>query len=193
MIRIAAAAAVLCLAGCAKPLEVASITEIKTPPGTRGIDIYAERRAKGEKVPDFAGDQIVEVRAFVQPPDGPTGDELAGARCKVGARDFSAEVVTPAKVRVPIYRIHSSPIAVSCEREGYKPRMVEVAAYNATKAERLNGAANGGVVGVLLVTAINAASDETTHDFRYPPARVAMEPVAAAAPVRSAEASATAR
>jgi hypothetical protein len=176
---ILAVGAVLLLAGCAKPLEVGSITEIKPPPGTQGVDVYAGRRAAGEKVPDFAGDQLMEVRTFAtsSPDGGGTGDEFSGASCKLSARDFSADVTTPAKVRVPVYRAQSSPLAVQCTKEGFKPKMTEVTAFNQTKLERHAGGA-GGLVGFLVVTAINAASDETTHDFKYPVARVEMEPVA---------------
>jgi hypothetical protein len=164
------------LSGCAKPLEVSSITEIKPPPGTQGVDVYAARRNAGEAVPAFAGDQLIEVRTFSEPQEGSgVGDEFAGASCKLSARDFSADVVTPAKVRVPIYRAQSSPLAVQCTKDGFKPKMTEVTAYNETKQSRYNSAGGGGVIGFLVVTAINAASDETTHDFKYPVARVAME------------------
>jgi hypothetical protein len=180
MRKLIALGALLLLAGCAKPLEVGSITEIKPPPGTQGADVYATRRAAGEKVPDFAGDQLMEVRTFAttSPDGGGTGDEFAGAQCKVSARDFSADVTTPAKVRVPVYRAQSSPLAVQCTKEGFQPKMTEVTAFNETKAGRYAAGGGGGLVGFLVVTAINAASDETTHDFKYPVARVNMEPLA---------------
>jgi hypothetical protein len=177
MRRIMVLGVLLLLAGCAKPLEVGSITEIKPPPGTQGVDIYASRRAAGEKVPDFAGDQLMEVRTFAQTEGGGSGDEFAGAQCKVSSRDFSADVTTPAKIRVPVYRAQSSPLAVQCTKDGFKPKLAEVAVFNETKAGRMQSAGNGGLIGVLMVTAINAASDETTHDFKYPVARVLMEPL----------------
>jgi hypothetical protein len=166
----------LLAAGCAKPLEVASITEIKAPPGAQGVDVYAARRQSGEKVPDFAGDQIVEVRTYAETEGGGTGDEFAGARCQVKARDFSADLVSPGKVRVPVYRAQSSQLAVQCQKDGFKPRLVDIGAYNVTKAERMQAGGNAGVVGVLFMAAVNAASDETTHDFRYPHLRVVMTP-----------------
>lgn len=164
------------MAGCAKPLEVASITEIKAPPGSSGVDVYAQRRQAGEKVPDFAGDQIIQVRSYAETEGGGTGDEFEGAKCEVKARDFSASLTTPAKVRVPVYRSQSSPLAVQCQKDGYKPRMIEIGAFNATKAERLQAGSGAGAVGVLFMAAVNAASDEATHDFRYPVARVLMTP-----------------
>lgn len=182
MKRLLALTAIVWLAGCAKPLEVASITEIKPPPGATGIDVYAERRRAGESVPEFAGDQIVEVRTYAHPQDEPVGTEFPSADCKLSARDFTALVKTPAKVRVPIYRAQSSVLAVSCEREGFKPKLIEISAFNATKMERMQVASGGGAVGVIFMAAVNAASDPATHDFRYPPVRVNMEPIAAPAP-----------
>lgn len=105
---VGALAAACLLAGCAKPsLEVGSITEIKAPSGSIGSDVYASRRVAGEQVPGFAGGQIVEVRTYHSKErfeGGGTSDEISGARCKMTARDFSAEFITPAKGRVLIYR-----------------------------------------------------------------------------------------
>ena len=167
---------VVLLAGCAKPLEVASISEIKPPPGSQGLDVYASRRQAGEKVPEFAGDQIVEIRSYSANEGGGQGVEISGAKCKVSAGDFSADVVTPAKLRVPNYRYQTSPLAVSCEREGYKAHMAEVAVVDATANQRLASGANAGLVGLVFMAAVNAASDETTHEFRYPQASIIMEP-----------------
>lgn len=172
----------LVLTGCAKPLEVASITEIKPPPGSQGLDIYASRRNAGEKVPDFAGDQVVDVRSYVMSEGGGTGDEFAGATCELKSRDFSVNLTTPAKVRVPIYRAQSSPLTVQCQKDGFEPKLAEASVFNVTKEERLQQGASGGVVGVLFVAAINAASDETTHDFAYPTIKVLMTPLGAAKP-----------
>lgn len=174
--RVAGVLAVLVLAACAKPLEVGSVTEIKPPPGTIGTDIYAARRASGEKVPDFAGDQIVDVRSYAVK-EGEMAPEIAGARCKLSTGDFSADLTTPAKVRVPIYRNQSSPIAVKCEKEGFKPKLTEVAVFNATDEARLNGAAGAGAGGVLFAALWNAADDDTNDEFKYPTARVELEPV----------------
>ena len=56
----------------------------------------------GEKVPELAGDQLLDVRSFVTA-EGPfgeiAGEEFAGAKCLVKARDYSAQVTTPARRR----------------------------------------------------------------------------------------------
>jgi hypothetical protein len=172
--------AVLLLGGCAKPMEVGSITEIKPPPGTQGVDVYAAQRSSGQKVPEFAGDQIVEVRSFYanseEQQQQETG-EFAGAACKLTAANFSADLTTPAKVRVPVYRAQSSQLAVQCEKDGFKPKLTQVGAFNVTKDERLRAGSSAGAIGLLLMVAANAASDETTHDFKYPQVRVEMEKI----------------
>ena len=91
-------------AGCAKPLEVSNITEIKPHTGSKGLDVYEPKRQAGQSaVPEFAGDQLVEVRTYTYKED--SGEvEIAGATCSLSAADYSATMQTPAKVRVPLYR-----------------------------------------------------------------------------------------
>ena len=178
----------LTLLGCAaKPLEVGTITKIKAPAGTQGTDVYHLRRKNGEQVPAFAGDQILEVRTYANQESKDTGikagDEMAKATCRVEARDYSADVVTPAKLRVPIYRTKSSPLSVSCQKPGYKPSSVVVEVFNKTKEQRRDTASAAGagagiagvVAGLLVAEIINASSDETAHEFKYRPVRVKMD------------------
>lgn len=168
------------VAACAAPgLEVSRVTDIRPTNKAAGVDVYAERRHKGEKVPDFTGDQLVDVRTYVTQEDSDfAGPEMAGAKCSVKARDYAAEVVTPARIRVPLYRAQSSPLSVSCEREGHQPKSIVVEVYNKTKSERYAASAGSGLAGLLVMAAINELSDETTHEFAYPPARVIMRPTA---------------
>src|SRR5262245_38555429 len=118
MVRVLLAIVVVgTLAGCAAPgLAVTTVSDIRSTNGARGLDVYAERRRSGDKVPDFSGDQIMEVRTYKPQEDSDmAGEEFAGAKCSVKARDYTAAVVTPARVRVPIYRLQSSPLSVSSE------------------------------------------------------------------------------
>ena len=161
-------------------MEVGSISEIRPNSGGPGLDVYAARRRTGEKVPELAGDQILDVRSFVTA-DGPfgneiAGEEFAGARCTVKARDYSAQVTTPARLRVPIYRLELSALSVACERDAFEPRSLVLEVYNKTKAERYAASANGGLAGLVVMTAINELSDETKHEFAYPPVRSHNEP-----------------
>jgi len=174
------------LAGCAAPgLEVARVTEIRPTNRASGLDVYAERRRAGDKVPDFAGDQLVDVRTYRTQEDSDlAGDEFAGAKCSVKTRDYAADVMTPARIRVPLYRLQSSPLSVSCEHAGYQPRSVVVEVYNKTKQERYAASSGSGLAGLIVMAAINELSDETTHTFAYRPARVVMRPLAKRAPAR---------
>jgi hypothetical protein len=166
---------VVALGGCASPgLEVASVTEVRSSTGSRGIDVYEPKRHAGSSVPEFAGDQLVEVRTYKNTDEGQI--ELAGATCSLSATGFSASMRTPAKVRVPLYREKSSTLAVTCEMPGYQRRMVTVAPYDATRASRLGSSGSGGLIGVLVVAAIDAAADNSKNDWRYPGARVLLEP-----------------
>jgi hypothetical protein len=165
------------LGGCAAPgLEVASVTEIRSTTGSRGIDVYEAKRRAGSSVPEFAGDQLVEVRTFKDTAEGQV--ELPGATCSLSAAGFSASMRTPAKVRVPLYREQSSTLAVTCEMPGYQRRMVTVAPYDATRASRMASSGSGGLIGVVVVAAIDAAADNSKNDWRYPIARVLLEPSA---------------
>jgi hypothetical protein len=164
-----------------KLMEVGSISEIRpNSGGGPGLDVYATRRRAGEKVPELAGDQILDVRTFVSA-EGPfgneiAGEEFAGARCTVKARDYSAQVTTPARLRVPIYRLESSALSVACERDAFEPRSLVLEVYNKTKADRYAAASGNGVAGLVVMAAINEMSDETKHEFAYPSARVIMTP-----------------
>jgi len=176
------------MAGCGTPaMDVAKISNVSLPPGTHGLDVYAQRRMNGEKVPNFAGDQVVYIRSYASEKgtfgNDTRGKEFAGADCRVKAGYFSANVVTPAAIRVPIYRQYSSQVSVSCKKQGYHSKAISIAAYNKTKADRQQSVAQSGslvvsLVGTLAVAAINAASDENTHDFAYPTAVLTMRSTA---------------
>ncbi len=170
----------LAVAGCSKkPLEVDRITPIRAADGSTNTDVYAERRRAGENVPELAGDQIVPVRTYVARKDGfGPREEIAGASCKLSARDFSANLITPAKVRLPVYRMQSSVISVRCSKAGYQTRTVDHSVYNKTKSDRYQMGGRAGVLGVIAVAAINAVSDEKTHDYLYPPMNITLVPLA---------------
>jgi hypothetical protein len=176
--RWAIVAAVAVLAGCAKPLEVSSITDVRSKTGSKSIDVYEPKRQAGlPGVPEFAGDQLVEVRTYVDK-EGSARAEVAGATCELSAADFSATLQTPARVRVPIYRAQSSALAVSCQMPGYRKTMITVTAFDATRSGRMAGG-SGSVVGLIAVAAIDAMADNSKNEWRYPVAGVVLEPEAA--------------
>ena len=162
-----------CLGGCAAPLAVNTVTDIRSTTGSHGIDVYEPKRRADASVPEFAGDQLVEVRTFQNSDKGEV--EMAGAACSLAATGYSATMTSPAKVRVPLYRGQSSTLAVTCQMPGFQKRMVTVAPYDATRQTRLASGAGGGLVGAVLVAAVDAAADNTKNEWRYPVARVVME------------------
>ena len=175
MYRLSLLLVVVVLGGCAAPgLEVASVTEIRSTTGSRGIDVYEPKRRAGSSVPELAGDQLVEVRTYKNTDEGEV--ELAGATCSLSATGFSASMRPPAKVRVPLYRGQSTTLAVTCEMPGYQKRMVTIAPYDATRASRLASSGSGGLIGVVVVAAVDAMADNSKNDWRYPLARVLLEP-----------------
>jgi hypothetical protein len=123
-------------------------------------------------VPEFAGDQLVEVRTFQKSDQGEV--EMAGATCSLSASGFSASMTSPAKVRVPLYRGQSSTLAVTCQKPGFQKGMVTVAPFDQTRQSRLASGGSGGLLGVVVVAAIDAAADNSKNDWRYPVARVVM-------------------
>jgi hypothetical protein len=168
-------AALLALAGCAKPLEVSSITEIKSTTGSKGIDVHEPRRASGQQgLPEFAGDQLLEVRTYTAE-NGNGEQEIADVACTVSAADFSANLVTPAKVRVPLYRAQSSTLAVSCDKPGFKKRSITVAAVDATRNSRYATGSSAGAIGLIAAVAVDGLSDNTKNDWKYPLAKVVLE------------------
>lgn len=163
----------LVVGACAKPLEVASVTEIRPTNGGRGLDVHEQKRRGGQTgAPEFAGDQLLEVRSFADLGEG--SQEVPGARCELSAAEYKAEFTTPAKVRVPLYRGQSSTLAVSCEKPGFKKRMITVGPVDVTRSQRY-AAGSGSVIGLVTVAAVDALSDNSRNEWRYPLARVDLE------------------
>jgi hypothetical protein len=53
--------------------------------------------------------------------------------------------------------------------------MVTVAPFDATRQTRLASGSGGGLIGAVVVSAIDAAADNSKNDWRYPVAKVLME------------------
>jgi len=167
--------AAMALSACAKPMEVSSITEINPTTGAKSIDVLEPKRvARRTGVPEFAGDQIIEIRTFAYQ-QGAGEQEIAGATCKLTASDFTAQMVTPAKVRVPLYRVQSPALAVSCEKLGYARKLITVSAYDSVRANRYGSGTGGGLLGVAVVAAIDGMSDNSKNEWKYPPVNVVLD------------------
>lgn len=166
------------LAGCqTSQLPITNVTTATSSmAGSNGLDVYAGRRKAGEAVPDFRGDQLVEIRSFAYEKSKDSSRkkrvEFAGANCSLKGTGFQGSAITPAKVRVPIYGYASSELVIRCVADGYGPVVHTARAINKTKSDRMQSASGGGLLGVVFVAAVNAASDETKHVFLYPPVNV---------------------
>ena len=168
-------ASTILVAGCAAPLDVSSISEINPKGGQTGLDVYATRRQKGDAVPEFAGDQLLEIRSY-RYEDGKGRVEFAGAACAVTGSEFNADVVTPARLRVPLYRAQSGALSVSCSKDGLAKKSVVVEAYDVVRAERMSRGAGGGLIGVALSAGVDALADNSKNAWKYRDAHVVMEP-----------------
>ena len=190
MMRVVFIFTLLFLTACAgtKYLPVSSVSDIKPlVPYAEGVDIYAGKRSRGEEVPAFQGDQLVQVRSYAkQAIEGKTKKkevEFAGAQCSLEGSGFEANVITPASLRVPLYGYASSKLVLRCNAENYESVVRTVSPFNKTKTDRYQATsvnnANlglvGSVVGSLFVSAINAASNEKKHVFNYPLIKVVFE------------------
>ncbi|NOU06170.1 MAG: hypothetical protein HOO99_08310 [Hyphomicrobiaceae bacterium] len=151
------------------------MTDIKPINGAKGIDVHEHRRQAGQQgVPEFAGDQLVEVRSYANQ-EGSGDVEFAGATCTVSAAEFSATATTPAKVRVPLYRGQSSTLAVMCASPGFKNRSITLAPDDVTRQQRYSTGSGAGVLGLVAAVAVDGLSDNTKNEWRYPLARMVLE------------------
>ena len=172
-LRALALTGMVCMAGCATPMEVASITEVRPTNGAQGLDVYAIRRQKGEQVPEFAGDQLLEVRTYAVI-EGKGETEIAGGNCTVSGSDFQATTVSPARVRVPLYRAQTRALSVSCTKDGYDQKSVVVEAFDTVRAGRMASGGSGGIIGLAVAVGADALADNTKNEWKYRQARLVM-------------------
>ncbi|MBM7068636.1 hypothetical protein [Actibacterium sp. 188UL27-1] len=157
--------------------------EIKTPPVTvtpnvpskaSGIDVYARDRARGNPVPRFRGQNIVQVRTRGKGSDNKTS-ELSGVPCNMDSGVYKAKFRSPANVIVPDYGPNSPAIFVRCVLDKASGSAT-VSAYNLTNQQRVNAGAGAGLLGVLVAGAVAAAKrDDTKDDFAYPPITITVK------------------
>ncbi|MFQ6553592.1 hypothetical protein AAD018_014740 [Aestuariibius insulae] len=168
-----AAAAVLVLAGC----EGAEITQPpitvtpKNPSAAVGLDVYGRARAQGSPVPRFRGQESVQVRTRAQLEDGSNG-ELTGVPCTLDSGVYTASFTTPANIIVPDYGPDSPALFVRCVH-GEKSNSVTMQPVNLTAQARSASAAGAGLVGAIVIGAVNEARrNNETDDFGYNPITV---------------------
>jgi len=167
--------AALFLAACAQnkpaaPLGgVSSVTMIKTD------DDHYKKLAE-----NYKGEQTFEVRtvhseggdAWTAPP------EITGATCEVKHEYFTASVVTPHAIRVPLYGSQTREFTVTCEKNGFQQSVQIIGPYNVSQANRTGtGVQAAGLLGLLVAQMINEASDPEDDQFEYLPVAVRLAPV----------------
>ncbi len=171
------AVALVALAGC----EAAEIT---TPPvnvvpniksNAVGLDVYAGPRRRGNPVPRFRGQEVVQVRSSGLSKDG-VRSELSGVPCKMDSGVYTASFTTPANIVVPDYGPNSPAIFVRCATDT-QSGSITANVFNATTQQRMSGAAGGGILGVIIVGAVTAANvDNEKDEFKYPALTVILKP-----------------
>lgn len=136
-----------------------------------GLDMYGRDRARGATVPRFRGQETVEVRTFGNR-NGDGYGEIANASCNLDSGLYKATFLTPANIVVPDYGPNSPAIFVQCT-VGERTSSVTVNAVNLTSQQRSQSAAGAGLLGALIIGAVNEAKrDNETDDFGYNPIRV---------------------
>ena len=172
-IRVATIGFLLPLIAC----EQAEITQppilvsSKDPSSAVGIDVYARDRSRGNPVPRFRGQETVQVRTFSNADGGGYG-EVSGVTCILDSGLYDAQFSTPANIGVPDYGPDSPSLFVRCEALG-KSGSMTVDAFNLTAAQRQNSALGTGLLGAIIIGAVNAANvDPSSDEYSYPPLSV---------------------
>lgn len=139
-----------------------------------GLDVYGRARARGQSVPRFRGQDIVEVRTFGNR-NGDGYGEMGGASCTLDSGLYRAAFLSPANITLPDYGPNSPAIFVQCTL-GEKTTSVTVNAVNMTSQARAQSAAGAGLLGALVIGAVNEAKrDNETDDFGYNPIRINLD------------------
>ena len=141
-------------------LLVASCTEYQT---AKPVDVKFTSSAQQ----GLRGYTPMTVRAF----RGQIGQnsEISGIACDVVGSGFTAKVITPATVNMPVYGAASKSVYVKCTHDG-ETIDVNRNAYNITEDKTISAGASGGLVGVLVMGAAMAGrKDRDSDQYGYQP------------------------
>jgi len=168
-----AVTAVLLVASC-------EVADIETPPvsviskisGAVRLDVYAQSRSRGNPVPRFRGQDTVQIRTFGKLSDGGTG-EITGVPCRLETSLFYADFTTPVNLVTPDYGPSSPALFVQCTHSDGRKASVTRTTINQTAAQRNAQGAGTGILGAIIIGAVNAARvDPAKDEFGYPAIRV---------------------
>jgi hypothetical protein len=171
----AAITVVLTIMGC----EQAEITQppINIVPNVQadavGLDVYARPRSRGNPVPAFRGQNTVQIRTWGES-EGSARSELTGVPCNLDSGVYKAQFTTPANVIVPNYGPSSPALFVRCTTES-QSGSVTATVVNMTAQQRSQSAAGTGLLGAIIIGAVNEANRDNLNDeFGYNPVVVQM-------------------
>ena len=163
--------ALVVLAAC-KTVDITQPPIAVTPNNTRtavGIDVYGKARAAGNPVPRFRAQKTVPIRTNGSREDESFG-EIAGSTCKIVSGLCKASIVTPANIVVPDYGPNSPALFVSCTAPDGRTKTATVNAVNLPSQQRDASAAGTGLLGAIIIGAVNEARrDNEKDDFGYNP------------------------
>jgi hypothetical protein len=133
-----------------------------------GIDVYARQRSRGNPVPAFRGQNTVQIRALDQS-NGGGSSELVGVLCTLDSGIYKAQFTTPANLIVPDYGPNSPAIFVRCTTASTSGSVTS-SVVNMTAQQRSSSAAGTGLLGAIVIGAVNEANrDNLNDDFGYNP------------------------
>lgn len=140
-----------------------------------GLDVYARPRSRGNPVPRFRGQETVTVRSTGRTSGGGSG-EIGGVPCTLDSGVYTAAFTTPANVIVPDYGPNSPALFIRCEHPDGRKGSRTVNVFNHTSAQRGAAAYGTGILGAIVIGAVNAAqTDPETDDFKYPAVSVPLK------------------
>lgn len=169
----------LLLAACQTAKPITSVVDAQpTVKNVKHGDVLASQRAAGQDIPELRGHSYVTVRTSAVTIDKQSGrqknEEIEGVACTISSEGYRASVKSAAQVKVPNYGYASRPIKAECKAPGYKDGIQVVAPYDETSQKRMSRAGSGGLLGVLVVGIIDAATSNKNHIFSYPSINVLM-------------------
>jgi hypothetical protein len=133
-----------------------------------GIDVYARQRSRGNPVPAFRGQNTVEIRSWDQS-NGGGSTEMVGVACTLDSGIYKAQFTTPANVIVPSYGPNSPALFVRCTTNTLSGSTTS-SVVNMTAQQRNASAAGTGILGAIIIGAVNEANrDNLNDDFGYNP------------------------
>lgn len=136
-----------------------------------GIDVYARQRSRGNPVPAFRGQNTVQIRTIGQLADGGRG-EISGVPCLLDSGVHKATFTTPANLIVPDYGPNSPALFVRCTTDTASGSVTS-SVVNMTAQQRNASAAGTGLLGAIIIGAVNEANrDNLNDDFGYNPIMV---------------------